>query len=206
MKATYKSNYDSGADMSSLGASGCRLNVNDGRRESSSSLSSKESLASFGSTSTLTGHETDDSNILTRVRKSVQQKEEFLKMPMSTDEQAVRREFYGRPKKLEHLQWPPTEREMLRNTKPAHQNVMRVKNDIESERDLVGQQQNGQHFAVSGGDYSPPQQKGATSPRERSNSSVARLQEAEMAPKGYDSLESANIPFVEESTCSDERK
>uniref|UniRef100_A0AAR5PNQ3 PDZ domain-containing protein n=1 Tax=Dendroctonus ponderosae TaxID=77166 RepID=A0AAR5PNQ3_DENPD len=78
------------------------------RRESTSSLassvadSSKDSLASFGSNSTLTGHEIDDSVRISRVRQSVRQKEEFLRTP-------VFREFHGRPKKLERPVWPPSD-------------------------------------------------------------------------------------------------
>lgn len=51
---------------------GCRLSLDGGRRESTSSLassapdSSKDSLSSFESGSTLTGQDTDDSIIMTR--------------------------------------------------------------------------------------------------------------------------------------------
>ncbi|XP_066248060.1 rho GTPase-activating protein 23 isoform X10 [Euwallacea similis] len=89
---------------------GCRLRSSDvaTRRESTSSLassiadSSKDSITSFGSNSTLTGHEIDDSARISRVRQSVRQKEEFLRTP-------VLREFHSRPKKLGRPVWPPIE-------------------------------------------------------------------------------------------------
>lgn len=129
---------------------GCRLSLDAGRRESSSSLSSsiadgsKDSLSSSNSTSTLTGQDTDDSIILNRIRKSFQQKEEFLRRPSNTSEcSPIQREFYSRPKKLDKPVWPPVDvirqDSPSRSTKPTHQNFQRVKNDIESERDMVVQ-------------------------------------------------------------------
>lgn len=137
---------------------GCRLSLDAGRRESSSSLTSsladgsKDSLTSFDSTSTLTGHETDDSAIMSRYRRSFQQKEEFLKMPPPPPaaEPLIQREYYSRPKKLENRAlWPP---ERLQDTpniskiKPTHQHFQRVKNDIDTERDLFLQSQNNGYF------------------------------------------------------------
>nr|CAH7720282.1 unnamed protein product [Callosobruchus chinensis] len=207
MKAVYKGVQ--GTDMPSgyPNTAGCRLSLDVGRRESTSSLSSsladgsKDSLASYDSAATLTGHETDDSAIMTRFRKSVQQKEEFLRTPgVNTVEQAlIRKEFYGRPKKLEKQMWPPTE--SPKASKPTHQNVLRVKGDIESERDLTGMVQGG------GADYVMPQQKGAASPRERGmKSDLDRVYEAATAPGGYDSLEPFNGSAVEEAYMDDQRQ
>lgn len=126
---------------------GCRLSLDAGRRESSASLSSslpdgsKDSLSSSNSTSTLTGQDTDDSIILNRIRKSFQQKEEFLRRPSNPLECApVQKEFYSRPKKLDKPIWPPVDiiKQTNRN-KPTHQNFQRVKNDIENERGDIQQ-------------------------------------------------------------------
>lgn len=76
-------------------ASGCRLSLDGGvldRRESSSS-------------STLT----DDSVIMSRIRRSCEQKEEFLRntaTPLYS--QIIAREFYARPQKFQKTVWPPT--------------------------------------------------------------------------------------------------
>ncbi|XP_045473167.1 uncharacterized protein LOC123679748 isoform X9 [Harmonia axyridis] len=144
----------SNANMSVLtypSSAGCRLSLADDRRESTSSLTSsyadgsKDSLSSFETNSTLTGQETDDSAILSRYRRSFQQKEEFLKMPTGVEPNLKQREFYGRPKKLEKPQWPPGEPPKQqdspsRTTKPTHHNFQRVKHDIDNERDLTMQQ------------------------------------------------------------------
>ncbi|XP_044755319.1 uncharacterized protein LOC123314236 isoform X2 [Coccinella septempunctata] len=143
-------NAQSNANMSVLtypSSAGCRLSLTDDRRESTSSLTSsyadgsKDSLSSFETNSTLTGQETDDSAILSRYRRSFQQKEEFLKMPAggTYESNLKQREFYGRPKKLEKPQWPPNEPKQespSRTTKPTHHNFQRVKHDIDNERDL----------------------------------------------------------------------
>ncbi|CAH1973624.1 unnamed protein product [Acanthoscelides obtectus] len=205
MKTVYKGMQSADVPSGYPNTAGCRLSLDVGRRESTSSLSSsiadgsKDSLASYDSAATLTGHETDDSAIMTRFRKSVQQKEEFLRTPaVNTVEQAlIRKEFYGRPKKLEKQMWPPTE--SPKASKPTHQNVLRVKGDIESERDMVGM--------GGGADYSMPQQKGVTSPRERGmKSDLDRVYEAATAPGGYDSLEPLNGSAVEEAYMDDQRQ
>lgn len=126
---------------------GCRLSYDAGRRESSASLSSsiadgsKGSLNSFDSSTTLTG-ELDDSLISHRMRKSFQQKEEFLRRPSNPPEKPlIPKEFYSRPNKLEKPTWPPPESKQesspSRAAKPTHQNFQRVKNDIDSERDYT---------------------------------------------------------------------
>ncbi|KAJ8957781.1 hypothetical protein NQ314_006494, partial [Rhamnusium bicolor] len=226
MKAMYKSNYlpetSQNSDMPGLNypnTAGCRLSLDVGRRESTGSLSSsiadgsKDSLASFDSTSTLTGHETDDSAIMNRFRKSVQQKEEFLRMPNHAMEQAlVRREFYGRPKKLERQMWPPNEpvrqESPSRATKPTHQNFLRVKNDIEIERDLTAQNQNGHQMVSGGAAHNAPQQKMANSPRDRTgHTHLDRVYEGSTAPSGYDNLETINgSTVVEDSFYVDDRR
>ncbi|XP_063921383.1 rho GTPase-activating protein 21 isoform X5 [Zophobas morio] len=182
-------------------AAGCRLSLDAGRRESSSSLTSsladgsKDSLNSYDSTSTLTGHETDDSAIISRLRRSLQQKEEFLKMtPEATVKQ---REFYSRPKKLEKAMWPPVESPS--KGKPTHQNFQRVKNDIENERELQ---------SVSGGvPVGLPQQRGANSPNDKLFvANQEKIKEAATAPSGLDHVEQFNGSFNAESDTSDERR
>ncbi|XP_074036276.1 rho GTPase activating protein at 19D isoform X5 [Leptinotarsa decemlineata] len=209
MKAMYKNNYlPEGPEISGLNypnTAGCRLSLEVGRRESNSSLSSsiadgsKDSFGSFDSNSTLTGHETDDSAIMNRFRKSVQQKEEFLKNtinPSSAEQALVRREFYSRPKKLEKQMWPPNDRESpSRTTKPNHQNFARVKNDIDNERDF-SPNQNGHEMQGGGAAFSVPQHRGATSPRERANLNLDRIYEGATAPTGYDSMEAINGSVV----------
>ncbi|KAL4714118.1 hypothetical protein ACJJTC_008472, partial [Scirpophaga incertulas] len=95
--------------------------LHDSRRESDTSLpssaaESKDSLGSFDSNSTLTGRELDDSIILSRIRKSLEQKEAFLRRPSQptgwvTPEAAPpikQKEFYPRPaQKLQKQAWPP---------------------------------------------------------------------------------------------------
>lgn len=154
MKAASKSAYVPDANPTYPNSAGCRLSLDAGRRrESSASLTSsladgsKDSVCSFDSVSTVTGQETDDS-IMTRFRKSFQQKEEFLRRPSKVEAPLIPREFYGRPKRLEKPTWPPYEPvrqdSPTRTAKPTHQNFQRVKNDIDSERDLVYQVQNGE--------------------------------------------------------------
>ncbi|CAH0555990.1 unnamed protein product [Brassicogethes aeneus] len=181
MKAAYKSAYMPEASQM---AGGCRLSMEVGRRESTSSLAS--------SSSTLTGHETDDSKIIERIRNSFQQKEKFLRAPFGIAERGlVQREFYGRPKKLEKTQWPPAEESPTRTTnKPNHQNFVRVKNDIENERDL--QQPSMQNAGGMANDLTP-RQKGVKSPNDKNyRDNLDRIQEASVAPSGYDNIENIN--------------
>ncbi|XP_028130102.1 rho GTPase-activating protein 21 isoform X9 [Diabrotica virgifera virgifera] len=215
MKTVYKSsNYMPEANDMSKNPS-CRHSIEvERRRESTSSLSSsitdgsKDSVTSYGSNLTLTGHETDDSAIMDRFRKSVQQKEEFLRTPVNVvDQSDVRKEFYSRPKKMEKQVWPPNERDKPseRNSKPSHQNFMRVKNDIDNERDLSGgTNQNG--YPVQGGAVSNmPQQRGVTSPKERENVGLQRIYEAAMAPTGFDNMESFNGSAVDDAYYDDRK-
>ncbi|KAH9629427.1 hypothetical protein HF086_013341 [Spodoptera exigua] len=94
--------------------------MHDGRRESDTSLpssatESKDSLGSFDSNSTLTGRELDDSIILSRIRKSLEQKEAFLRRPSQPTGWVTpdapppikQKEFYARPQKLQKPAWPP---------------------------------------------------------------------------------------------------
>ncbi|XP_047527565.1 rho GTPase-activating protein 21 isoform X4 [Vanessa atalanta] len=94
--------------------------LHDGRRESDASLpssaaESKDSLGSFDSNSTLTGRELDDSIILSRIRKSLEQKEAFLRRPSQPTGWVTpdapppikQKEFYARPQKLQKPAWPP---------------------------------------------------------------------------------------------------
>ncbi|KAK2584259.1 hypothetical protein KPH14_006668 [Odynerus spinipes] len=101
----------------------------DSRRDSSPV--SKGSLSSFDSNSTVTGNEcSDDSVIMNRLRKSFEQKEEFLRRPShpigwcvtedvsrlqqqqgATNSSVIQREFYARPQKLQRQIWPPNEQQ-----------------------------------------------------------------------------------------------
>ncbi|XP_026742705.1 microtubule-associated serine/threonine-protein kinase 4-like isoform X8 [Trichoplusia ni] len=94
--------------------------LQDGRRESDTSLpssatESKDSLGSFDSNSTLTGRELDDSIILSRIRKSLEQKEAFLRRPSQPTGWVTpdapppikQKEFYARPQKMQQPAWPP---------------------------------------------------------------------------------------------------
>lgn len=89
---------------------------NSSRRESDTSLpssaaESKDSLGSFDSNSTLI----DDSIILSRIRKSLEQKEAFLRRPSQPTGWVTpdapppikQKEFYARPQKLQKPAWPP---------------------------------------------------------------------------------------------------
>ncbi|CAB3234623.1 unnamed protein product [Arctia plantaginis] len=106
-------------DMSRLSGTPHYL-MHDGRRESDTSLpssatESKDSLGSFDSNSTLTGRELDDSIILSRIRKSLEQKEAFLRRPSQptgwvtpdVSPSIKQKEFYARPQKLQKPAWPP---------------------------------------------------------------------------------------------------
>ncbi|XP_026329173.1 rho GTPase-activating protein 21-A isoform X5 [Hyposmocoma kahamanoa] len=100
--------------------SGSHYLLHDSRRESDTSLpssaaESKDSLGSFDSNSTLTGRELDDSIILSRIRKSLEQKEAFLRRPSQPTGWVTpdapppikQKEFYARPQKLQKPAWPP---------------------------------------------------------------------------------------------------
>lgn len=217
MKALYKSNYlPESVDMHGHNypnPTGCRLSLDVGRRESSSSLSSsladgsKDSLASYDSVSTLTGHETDDSPIMTRFRKSVKQKEEFLNMPTSTvGQDSIRREYYSRPKKLETQMWPPNDRDFPSKTnKPIHQNFQRVKNDIDNERDLVTQNSFVQGIGGGTAVNSLPQQRMAASPKDNVQYHQGKMHEAEIAPGNYRINEMINGTILEEKVYDERR-
>lgn len=114
-----------------------RFNFDD-RRESNASLTSsaaesKDSLSSYESISTLTGHDTDDSVFLSRMRKSLEQKEEFLRRPSqptgwaNPEEHNIiqQKEFYARPQKLHRPVWPPTA--------PSDQMPLRSKENVPDE-------------------------------------------------------------------------
>lgn len=179
-------------------AVGCRLSLDGGRRESSSSLTSsvadgsKDSLSSYDSVSTLTGQETDNSVLMTRLRKNLQKKEEFLRRPSHPVEApTIQREFYGRPKRLEKPTWPPNEpirqESPSRTAKPLHQHFQRVKADIDTERDLGIPTPDNLGFVTGGSPNNIPQQKGANSPKDWQNStSTPRAREASPAPADLD--------------------
>lgn len=103
----------------------------------------------FKVTESFLGHEIDDT-MMTRFRKTLEKKEEFLKRPVQPvnwkppdDKLPIQREFYGRPQKLQK-EWPPNDPCLNGQDspkKPTHQNFQRVKIDIDIERDYL--QQNG---------------------------------------------------------------
>ena len=191
------------------GTAGCRLSLDGGttRRDSSVSLpsnslvrdnftasdGSKDSLVSYDSSSTLTGGQdrcsSDDSLIMSRIRKSFEQKEEFLKRPnqpiswnigsgsqqqtappLSSQHAVIAREFYARPQKFQKPVWPPqnppsspilyrqqspprssssgksnySSSSSSLGSRPTHQNLQRVKSDIDSERDSLSSRSSGE--------------------------------------------------------------
>lgn len=206
MKTMQKTNYlGEPPEMPGLrypNAAGCRLSLDAGRRESSSSLissladGSKDSLtSSCDSTSTLTGHDTDDS-IMSRLRRNFQQKEEFLKMP--PDPNLIHREFYGKPKKLERAMWPPND-PTGKGAKPTHQNFQRVKNDIETERELSLQSGGGVPNNLL------TQQKGAKSPNDKIIYDHDKLREASMPPNFDQEIDVINGAYNDEFGDEDQR-
>ncbi|XP_063975013.1 uncharacterized protein LOC135161407 isoform X2 [Diachasmimorpha longicaudata] len=173
-----------------------RLSI-DSRRDSSPA-SKDSSLSSYDSNSTLTGNEcSDDSVIMTRLRKSFEQKEEFLRRPshpigwllpdeasrlnqnQNQNQGVIQREFYARPQKLQRQVWPPSEqgdqnanKGVVKNGKPGNQNVQRVRGDIDEENE-----------------------------RERDNNIVAEDPQA-IRERFYSSLCDANGQFVKENHFS----
>ncbi|XP_072757609.1 rho GTPase-activating protein 21 isoform X4 [Anoplolepis gracilipes] len=103
-----------------------RLSI-ESRRDSSPVASKDSSTSPYDSNSTLTGNEcSDDSVIMNRLRKSFEQKAEFLRRPShpigwSTEPlpslqnfnqaSVIQREFYARPQKLQKPIWPPGQNE-----------------------------------------------------------------------------------------------
>lgn len=93
---------------------GCRLSLDAGligRRESS-----HDGSASSLDSQVRDAHSSDDSIIMSRIRKSFEQKEEFLKRPTATPVYGPTniKEFYARPQKLQGSLWPPN------STSPNH--------------------------------------------------------------------------------------
>lgn len=182
-----------------LALAGCRLSLDAGRRDSASSLTSsladgsKDSLSSFDSSSTVTGHELDNP-AMSRIIKSFQQKEQFLNANNNVPEQSIQREFYGRPRKLEKQVWPPQEVRQdspsRTASKPTHQNFQRVKNDIESERDYV-------LSSGGAGGNTPPQQKIAASPKDWHHMSAYKVPEAAEAPSDLENNQQINGAVVD---------
>ncbi|XP_049823954.1 rho GTPase-activating protein 21-B isoform X5 [Aethina tumida] len=199
-------------------AAGCRLSMDGGRRESTSSLSSSNADGSkdsqYDSSSTLTDRQ-EDTRIIERIRNSFQQKEEFLRAAphTSTEHALVHREFYGQPQKMKRSVWPPTNEQVRQESpsrsasKPNHQNFIRVKNDIDNERDLrhVVQQNGG---APGGGmANSAPPQRGVKSPKDKAAPiNLDRIQEATVAPQNYDlAMERINGSLTMEDAYTDDR-
>ncbi|XP_077270853.1 rho GTPase activating protein at 19D isoform X3 [Temnothorax americanus] len=109
-------------------------------RRDSSPVASKDSMSPYDSNSTLTGNEcSDDSVIMNRLRKSFEQKAEFLRRPSypvgwsvessllpNIDQSAViQREFYARPQKLQRQIWPPGQNEQQRQQSPTRRSQER---------------------------------------------------------------------------------
>ncbi|XP_044576341.1 uncharacterized protein LOC123259705 isoform X7 [Cotesia glomerata] len=143
--------------QSAGGDPGSRLSVESRERQDSSPLSKDSSISSsYDSTSTLTGNECSDDSIMTRLRKSFEQKEEFLRRPshpigwLLPDETArinsqgqgvIQREFYARPQKLQRQVWPPNEQQGLQNQQQQQQqqrnnSLEKAKNNKPSNQNL----------------------------------------------------------------------
>lgn len=115
-----------------------RQHIQPDRRESSASVAS--SIGSNESGSTLTTTTCDISNVTgsnidtaisERLRRSMEQKEEFLKA------QPTHREFYARPQRLQKTIWPPNDFEatfpkQLSQQLPVHSIAVSSANDTES--------------------------------------------------------------------------
>lgn len=124
-------------------AGGCRLSLDGGaldRRESSSS-------------STLT----DDSVIMSRIRKSCEQKEEFLRNTAApVYSQIIAREFYARPQKFQKQVWPPSgsfdsdDSEVKSSGSTAPDERLRHKSIKQSVKPLSRVQSNSPHSFASG--------------------------------------------------------
>ncbi|XP_014474018.1 PREDICTED: uncharacterized protein LOC106744097 isoform X3 [Dinoponera quadriceps] len=111
-----------------------------------SSPVSKDSVSPYDSNSTLTGNEcSDDSVIMSRLRKSFEQKAEFLRRPshpigwfvsesdampeptslprpqasVGLNQAVIQREFYARPQKLQRPVWPPGNEQQQRQQSPT---------------------------------------------------------------------------------------
>ncbi|XP_037026181.1 uncharacterized protein LOC119067372 isoform X2 [Bradysia coprophila] len=107
------------------------------RRESSASATSSVG-SSYESGSTLTS-DLGDNAIMTRLRKSVEQKEEFLRGTPVTQSQVhgvnsdvanIRhREFYARPKRLQKTVWPPQEFDSNNSSKRSSTNDSIINNE-----------------------------------------------------------------------------
>ncbi|KAL0130721.1 hypothetical protein PUN28_002385 [Cardiocondyla obscurior] len=103
-------------------------------RRDSSPAASKDSMSPYNSNSTLTGNEcSDDSVIMNRLRKSFEQKAEFLRrpshpigwsiepslLPNFNQSAVIQREFYARPQKFQRQIWPPGQNEQQRQQSPT---------------------------------------------------------------------------------------
>lgn len=133
------------SSIDALRSSECRLSIES--RRDSSPAASKDSTSPYDSTSTLTGNEcSDDSVIMNRLRKSFEQKAEFLRRPshpigwsidsssppppplLSNFQAAViQREFYARPQKLQRSIWPPGQCEQPSPTRRSQERSLAAK-------------------------------------------------------------------------------
>lgn len=93
---------------------GCRLSLDAGLIGRRESANSQDGSASSLDSTIRDPHGSDDSIIISRIRKSFEQKEEFLKRPAGPIFSAGSapppgiKEFYARPQKLQTPLWPPT--------------------------------------------------------------------------------------------------
>lgn len=93
---------------------GCRLSLDAGLIGRRESANSQDGSASSLDSTLRDPHSSDDSLIISRIRKSFEQKEEFLNRPagpiLSTGNGGPPgiKEFYARPQKLQTPVWPPT--------------------------------------------------------------------------------------------------
>ncbi|XP_029169720.1 rho GTPase-activating protein 23 isoform X2 [Nylanderia fulva] len=133
-----------------------RLSI-ESRRDSSSATSKDSSTSPYDSNSTLTGNEcTDDSVIMTRLRKSFEQKEEFLRRPSYpigyteplpplqqnfNQASVIQREFYARPQKLQRPVWPPGQNEQ-RQQSPTRRSSLERSVPVKSVASLMNKPSN----------------------------------------------------------------
>ncbi|XP_025156895.1 uncharacterized protein LOC105183805 isoform X2 [Harpegnathos saltator] len=139
-----------------------RLSI-ESRRDSSPV--SKDSVSPYDSNSTLTGNEcSDDSVIMSRLRKSFEQKAEFLRRPShpigwfvsgndatseptslprsqasnGLNQAVIQREFYARPQKLQRPIWPPGNEQQRQQSPTRRQSSMDGRSIPKSTVNLAG--------------------------------------------------------------------
>ncbi|XP_034949619.1 uncharacterized protein RhoGAP19D [Chelonus insularis] len=176
-------------------------------RRDSSPISKDSSMSSYDSTSTLTGNECSDDSIMTRLRKSFEQKEEFLRRPshpigwllpdedtrINQNQGVIQREFYARPQKLQRQVWPPNEQNQSQQEQ-THQSSN--KSTLERTKNFKPTNQNVQRVRgdmESGID-------GSSSAEVNKNGERSSLEDTQtMRDRFYSSLYDNNGEFIKEN-------